>query len=79
MIYLIQLYKIVKDKKHFINIFTDFEKKVKEQGFKNHPEIFFECLLSGQFKIRIRNKMQIIMILEAIFKKKDLSFLEAFN
>jgi len=76
MIYLIQLYKKVHDKKLFINVFSDLDFELEEMGWKDDPEGLVGELLLNHFGLEIENEKQLSLLTKTILKKKDLSFLE---
>jgi hypothetical protein len=79
MIYLIQLYKMVHDKKLFINVFSDLDFELEEMGWKDDPEGLIEGMLFNHFGLEIDDEKQLSSLTKTILKKKDLSFLETFK
>jgi hypothetical protein len=78
MFYLLQLYRLFKDKKdreYFIKIFSDLEFELDELGYRECPEDLIQDLLINHFGIEVESDRQLKKLTETILKKKDLSFL----
>lgn len=77
MMYLLQIYKMVEDKKLFIQIFSDLDYELNEMGWSEDPEGLVNDLLSNHFGFSVDDEKQLSMLTSAILKKQnDLSFLE---
>jgi len=78
MIHLLQLYKMIDDKKLFIGIFNGFFHECQDMGYAGgfEDELFNEMLLN-HFGLEIECSKQLNRITNAVLDKLDLSFLES--
>jgi hypothetical protein len=75
MIYLIQLYKMVEDKKLFIAFYSDIEGEAQELGYDSVTE-FVQDTLETSFGLTIECPEQCESIARAMLKKHNMRFLE---
>ena len=68
MIHLIQLYKLVDDKKLFISIFDDISYELEELGFKDFPCELIDDMLFIHFGISLEDENQLERLTNCILK-----------
>ena len=80
MLHLIQLYKIVQDKKLFISLFNDLSYEIEEMGYiylDDQMELINE-MLDSHFGIYLEDCKQLKKLTETIISKQGkLNFLKA--
>lgn len=79
MIYLIQLYNLVGQRKLFIQIFSGLKEEAKELGYEGFETELVNEMLYNHFGLELESDKQLEMLTDAMLKRDDLSFLEAFR
>ena len=74
MLHLLQIYKMVQDKKLFIQIFNDLEFELDEMGWRENPEELVSDLLLNHFGLELTCPKQLKSITKSIIYK-DISYL----
>lgn len=59
MIHFLQLYKMVDNKKLFINLFNDLSFELDEMGYRDFPEELIQDLLFNHFGLEIEDERQL--------------------
>lgn len=77
MIYLMQLYKMIENKKLFIGIFSDLDYELNEMGWNDDPETLINDLLFNHFDLSIECPKQLAMITNSIINKNGLKMCQA--
>ena len=79
MIHLLQLYKMIEDKKLFVGVFNDFFHECQDLGYAGgfEDELFNEMLLN-HFGLEIECSKQLNRITNSVLKNSDLNILNNF-
>ena len=72
MLHLLQIYKMIEDKKLFINLFNDLSYEIEEMGY-THLEDQMELInemLDNHFGLFMEDDRQLKMLTQAILKRQ---------
>lgn len=78
MLHLLQLYKMVKNKKLFIAIFSDFALECQDLGYTGFESELFNEMLLNHFGLEIESENQLERITKKVLESSDLNFLSSF-